>query len=192
MVAHMSSRDIGRYADGEVGQDEALRLDRHLSDCPYCRERLASEQRLTGDLKAYFAMPLPAGASAGARPRITWQPLRAPAAAAAVLAAFLAYPSVSRDLVPPRTTGASTVMPFVLGVRIDGGPSWSQLSTWSGFVVGRSGSSLEVRSGAGVLRVELPTGADSGQYPVGSAVTVRGSQVRQGVVNAVAVQQIAP
>jgi anti-sigma factor RsiW len=192
MVAHISTKDIGRYADGEVGQEEALRLGHHLSDCPYCRERLAAERRLTGDLKAYFAMPLPAGASASPRSRTAWQPLRVPAAAAAVLAAILAYPAVSSEFAPPPTTGASTVMPFAIGERVSGEPSWSQLSTWYGFVVERYDGSLEVRSGASLLRVELPPGADASQYPVGSAVMVRGSLAGHGVVSAAAVQQITP
>ncbi len=190
MVAHISGKDIGRYVDGEMERDEALRLDRHLSECTYCRGRLEGEQRLTLDLKSYFAMPLPAGAHAGI-PR-TRLPLQVPAAAAAVLAAFLAYPSFSRDLQPPRTTGASAVMPFNLGIRVDGGPNWSQLSTWTGFVVGHASQSLQVRVGGEVVRVDLPSGTKSAAYPVGSAVVVRGSLVRAGVVSAAAVQQVAP
>ncbi len=190
MVAHISGKDIGRYVDGEMGRDEALRFDRHLSACPYCRGRLESEQRLTLDLKSYFAMPLPAGAHASV-PRSPL-PLQVPAAAAAVLAAFLAYPALSHDLQPPRITGASSVMPFNLGVRVDSGPDWSQLSTWTGFVVGQSGQALEVRTGDKVLRVELPSGTKPAAYPVGSAVVVRGSLARAGVVSAAAVQQVAP
>ncbi len=190
MVAHISGRDIGRYVDGEVAREEALRLNRHLSGCAYCRGRLEAEQRLTLDLTSYFAMSLPAGAHARAsRGRL---PLQFPAAAAAVLVAFLAYPAFSHDLVPPPTTGASSVMPFVLGVRVDGGLDWSQLSTWTGFVVERQSQSLDVRVGADVLRVELPSGTKSDAYPVGSAVVVRGSLVGTGVVSAAAVQQVAP
>lgn len=190
MVAHISGMDIGRYVDGEVGHAEALDLDRHLSECTYCRGRLEAEQRLTLDLKSYFAMPLPAGAQA--RAPYSWQPLRFPAAAAAVLVAFLAYPAFSHELQPPRTTGASTVMPFALGVRVDGSPSWSQLSTWTGFVVGGTGQTIDVRVGADVLRVELPGSAKSNAYPPGSAVVLRGSLVRTGVVSAASVQQVTP
>ncbi len=190
MVAHFSGRDIGRYVDGEMGRDEALRLDRHLSECNYCRGRLEAEQRLALDLKSYFAMPLPVGAHADI-PR-AHLPLQVPAAAAAVLAVFLAYPTFSRDLQPPHSTGVSTVMPFNLGVQVDGGQSWSQLSVWTGFVVSHSDQSLDIRVGSDVLRIDLPAGTQPGAYPVGSAVVVRGSLLRSGVVSAVAVQQVAP
>jgi len=188
MVAHISGKDIGRYVDGEVGRDEALRLDRHLSTCTYCRSRLEAEQRLTLDLRSHFALPLPAGAHAPASRAAA--PTRWPAAAAAVLAILVAYPTVSRDLQPPPTTGASSVVPFNLGVRVDGGPAWSDLSSWSGYVVATGQGTLDMRVGADVLRVDLPSGTQAGTFPVGAAVTVRGSLVRQGIVSALAIQEI--
>ena len=191
MVVHISSRDIGRYVDGEVGREEARLIDRHLSACTYCLGRLEGEQRLAQDLKSHFAMPLPAGVHA--LPPRTSRPFAAPAAAAAVLVACLAYPAFGRDLQPPRTTGQSSVMQFVLGVRVQGdGPTWSQLSTWSGFVVGQTRQSLDLRVGGEVVRVLLPSGTQASDYSVGSAVTVRGIPAGHGVISAVAVQQVTP
>jgi len=189
MARHISGRDIGRYADGEVGRDEALRLGRHLESCGACRRRLQVEQALTVDLRAYFAVPLPAAAAAGRRGRFD---LRVPAAAAVLLLGFLAFPAASHELASPPLTGASAVMPFALGVQVKGGQSWSDLATWTGFVVGGNGDELQVRVGAQVLTVELPSGGRAAAYPVGSAVAVRGTLLRAGVVSAAAVQQIEP
>ena len=52
---------LARYRDGELPEDAAGRLRRHLMDCPDCR-REASEHR---NLSRWFEHGLPSGAPAG-------------------------------------------------------------------------------------------------------------------------------
>jgi anti-sigma factor RsiW len=52
---------LARYRDGELPEDAAGRLRRHLMDCPDCR-REASEHR---NLSRWFKHGLPSGAPAG-------------------------------------------------------------------------------------------------------------------------------
>lgn len=77
------------WMDGELAQDEAAAVERHLGACAECRTCVAEFERVSREFDAYSdALAQSKGSgSAVRRERILWA-----ATAAILLAAFLAYP----------------------------------------------------------------------------------------------------
>lgn len=68
MTAHASTEMLSAYLDRELAGGEVRHLERHLEDCPRCREHLESLSRVVGNLRRLErAAPPPLLAGAVAR-----------------------------------------------------------------------------------------------------------------------------
>ncbi len=88
-MSHVDDGTLHAYLDGELSAMEAVKLERHMSDCPACRERLEEQHtvvRRAGQLLELVTPPLAERAApASPQPRISqlWWRLRTPLAWAA-------------------------------------------------------------------------------------------------------------
>lgn len=91
------------YATDALEPQEVLAFERHLQDCPACREAVRQYRETLADLAAGLAVEPPVAVRANPRRRVrAWWSL---AAAAVVLAAFAAGAFVGRQTAPVGTDG---------------------------------------------------------------------------------------
>ncbi len=189
MATHLAGLEISRYADGELAPEPTARLEAHLAVCADCRARVRAELLVGADLRAHFAA---AGSDLSvALPRRTWRPLRyAAVAAAALIMGIVVAPRLTGDLNAPQSP-AGAVNEYTLYVAA-GRAGRAAYTTVQGFVVASGSGRLSVRVGAQIMRVDLPAGYSSSQYPVGCAVVVHGLSQGPDRIEAAAIQRIAP
>lgn len=103
-MTHLTDRQIGEYLDGELSDVESARIERHLDDCPICREEVDrvrdASERLSRDLEAagvpgeledadVWPGRAPAGTGEGGRLSLASRLLRRPVRSAAAVLLLL-------------------------------------------------------------------------------------------------------
>ncbi len=190
MARHVGGLLISRYADGELAPALAERLEAHLVDCAACRGRLHEDLSLGAELRSHFAAVAPSIAAAPVRP--ARRPLRyAALAAAAVILGVVASPRLVGDTPSPIQPSAG-VNAFAAGLPQQTGQVAPVYTALQGFVVAEGTGQLTLRVGVGKVRIDLPSGVPAKDFPVGSAVIVRGIAQANGNIEAASIQSIAP
>jgi anti-sigma factor RsiW len=98
------------WRDGELPDDEAAAVERHVRVCGECQNRLDAYQNVTGMLNAYCDAALASQTLGSARPN--WAPVLGAAASVAVLLLIFAYKPAVRSL-PDSPAAAVAAIPSI-------------------------------------------------------------------------------